>query len=187
MVAAFKFSFLYSKLKNRGPPHKEFCLAIEFVFVLKSKHCTTDTQIQYFENIFLMFSFFVLCTQWYCLIKKKIIFSLSSERLSALTIIEADLSLLRWCLGFAISFAVVLGFTDLRPISLSPNVARDGTDPSLSRWSFVGLWWPVVADSGVLLKLWLGFVVCQWVLQWVKMWLPVDVLLWLLVLLMNGG
>jgi hypothetical protein len=50
----------------------------------------------------------------------------------------------RWCVGFAISFAVVLGFADLRPISLSPNVARYGTDSSLSQWTFVGLWWPVV-------------------------------------------
>ena len=53
----------------------------------------------------------------------------------------ADLEVvLRWCSfavvrGFAISFAVVLGFADLR-------------------------------SSG-----------CRWVLQWVKMWLPVVVLL----------
>ena len=50
----------------------------------------------------------------------------------------------RWCVGFAISFAVVLGFADLRSISLSPNVARYGTDSSLSWWRFVGLWWSVV-------------------------------------------
>jgi hypothetical protein len=53
----------------------------------------------------------------------------------------ADLEVVsRWCSfavvhGFAISFAVVLGFADLRP-------------------------------SG-----------CRWVLQWVKMWLPMVVLL----------
>ncbi|GMY09533.1 hypothetical protein FCV25MIE_04772, partial [Fagus crenata] len=69
----------------------------------------------------------------------------------------ADLEVVsRWC-----SFAVVRGlrnklrggFADLRPISLSPNVARYGTD-SFSRQSrFAGPWWSVV----VLLKLWLGF------------------------------
>jgi hypothetical protein len=48
----------------------------------------------------------------------------------------ADLEVVsQWCVGFAISFAMVLGFADLKP-------------------------------SG-----------CQWVLQWVKMWLPVVVLL----------
>jgi hypothetical protein len=64
-----------------------------------------------------------------------------------------------------------LGFTDLKPISPSPNVARERTDLSLSlsrdgvllvcgrRWwgfveflvGFVGLWWLVV---GLLLILW---------------------------------
>ena len=95
--------------------------------------------------------------------KKNYFLSLSSERLSAS----------RWC-SFIISFTVVLGFADLRPISLSPNVARDGTDPSLSWWSFVGLWWLVVASGGVLLKLWLSFVGLWWVLQWVKMRLPIG-------------
>ena len=120
-----------------------------------------------------MFSFFVFYSQWYCLIKKKKkILSLSSElsshypfplshqcsswcqslsrsRLMCLSVGFAvvtwasDLSS-RWCLGFTINFVVVLGFVNLRPISLSPNVVRDGTDPSLSRWRFVGLWWPVV-------------------------------------------
>ena len=81
-----------------------------------------------------MFSFFFILYSMILFNKKYYFLSLSSERLLAL----------RWCLGFAISFVVMLGFADLRPISLSPNVARDGTDPSLSRWSFVGLWWPVM-------------------------------------------
>ena len=62
-----------------GPTTKFFVWQLNSVFVFKSKHCTSDTQIQHFENIFLMFSFLLFCTQVYYLIKK--IFSLSHPTL----------------------------------------------------------------------------------------------------------
>ena len=58
----------------------------------------------------------------------------------------ADLEVVsRWCVGFAISFAVVLGFADLSHVlAVVLGFADLWTDSSLSRWRFVGLWWPVV-------------------------------------------
>ena len=93
----------------------------------------------------------------------------------------ADLEVVsRWC-----SFAVVRGLRNkLRggaglhrsePRSRGGVWLRRFVDRFLSL--AVEICWSVVAGGGVLLKLWLDFVGLWWVLQWVKMWLPVVVLL----------
>ena len=137
-----------------------------------------------------MFSFFVFCTQWYCLIKKIYFLSLSSE-LSSHYLFPLSHRRSSWCrslsrsrlmclsVGFTgvtwasnlssqwCSFAVVPGLRNkfrggvgLRrseaDLSLSPNVACDGTDPSLSRWRFVGLWWPMVGFCWFVVGLAMG-------------------------------
>jgi hypothetical protein len=129
-----------------GPTTKFFVWQLNSVFVFKSKHCISDTQIQHFENIFFMFSFLIFCTQVYCLIKK--IFSLSLSHPTLLT----------------------------APISPSPNVARKRTELSLSlsrggvllvcgcRWwgfveFFVGFCWFVVAGGRPFVDFVVGLVV----------------------------
>ena len=92
----------------------------------------------------------------------------------------ADLEVVsRWC-----SFAVVRGLRN--KLRGGAGLRRSEADLSLAQrgslWDrflslAVEICWSVVAGGGVLLKLWLGFVGLWWVLQWVKMWLPVVVLL----------
>jgi hypothetical protein len=148
-----------------GPITKFFVWQLDSVFVFKSKHYTTNTQIQYFENIFLMFSFLLFCTQVYCLIKKKNIFSLSSETFPFLSpdIAHGRRQSLPRPTWLSVVFAAVtwlrggrLGFTNLRPISPSPNVARERTDLYLSLSLSLSL-----SHGGVLLvcgRRWWGFV-----------------------------
>ena len=147
----------FSTLKSNKSqvPSKFFVWQLDSIFVFKSKHCTTNIQIQYFENIFLMFSFLLFCTQVYCLIKniyflffiRNLSFSLTRhcsrrQSLPRPTWLSVVFAAVTWLHGGR------LGFTDLRLISPSPNVARERTSLSLSlslsQWSFVSLWSPVV-------------------------------------------
>ena len=77
-------------------------------------------------------------------------------------------------MGFRSFFAVVPG---LRQSEADLALAQRGSRWDRSLSLSVEICWSVVAGGGVLLKLWLGFVDLWWVLQWVKMWLLVGVLL----------
>ena len=141
--------FCTQNQKIAGPTTKFFVWQLNSVFVFKSKYCTSDNQIQHFENIFLMFSFFVFCTQRFCLIKKKKKFSFISHYPLPLSHRRSSRrrSLLRsrlMCLS--VGFVVVTWASDL-----SCNKLRGG---AASQWclgfaiSFAGSCWVAISSIG---------------------------------------
>ena len=102
-----------------------FCLAIEFASVFQFNHYSSITQIQYLENIFMVFSAYQLCSQNYYSLKLNIYF-FSFIRL------KPPLSALPFSLSSSSPLSNPSSLSYFSGISLSPHAWR------LAVWREVG-------------------------------------------------